>query len=151
MLVKMVKNGEGCYIGVECLGIAKVANLHVIYYGLDEDLHTTISGIVSLVVLESSSPGSFSTNAVDARSFRVDCWVIAGRTGSWAYKGSVVVVEIAIRAGNKAPQVVDTIDAVVGGLEKDRRDGVRETDEIRCWRADLQWGGRALGLLRGLK
>jgi hypothetical protein len=34
------------------------------------------------------------------------------------------VVEIVIRAGNKAPQVVDTVDAVIGGLEKDSLDGV---------------------------
>jgi hypothetical protein len=34
------------------------------------------------------------------------------------------VVEIVICTGNKAPQVVDTIAAVVGGLEKDRQDGV---------------------------
>ena len=40
------------------------------------------------------------------------------------------MVEIVIRAGNKAPQVVDTVDAVVGCLEKDRQDGIRETDEI---------------------
>ncbi len=41
----------------------------------------------------------------------------------WAYKGSILVVKIAIHAGNKSPQVVDTVDAVVGGLEKDRQDG----------------------------
>ncbi len=34
------------------------------------------------------------------------------------------MVEILIRAGNEAPQVVDTVDAVVGGLEKDWQDGV---------------------------
>ena len=34
------------------------------------------------------------------------------------------MVEIAIRADNEAPQVVDATDAVVGGLEKDRGDGV---------------------------
>jgi hypothetical protein len=58
------------------------------------------------------------------------CRVIAGRTGGWAYKGSAIVVKIVIRAGNKAPQVVDTVDVVVGGLEKDRQDGVGETDKI---------------------
>ncbi len=40
------------------------------------------------------------------------------------YKGSAVVVEIAIRTGNKAPQVVDAIDAIVCGLEKDRQYGI---------------------------
>jgi hypothetical protein len=61
---------------------------------------------------------------VDVRSFRVDCWAVTGQTGGWAYKGSEVVVEIAIHTGNKAPQVVDTFDAFVDGLEKDWRDGV---------------------------
>jgi hypothetical protein len=37
MFAKMVKDGKGCYVGVECLGIAKVPNPHVIYYGLNED------------------------------------------------------------------------------------------------------------------
>jgi hypothetical protein len=61
---------------------------------------------------------------VDTRIFHVDWQVITGPMGGWAYKGSTVVVEIAIRAGNKAPQVVGAIDAVVGGLEKDRQDDV---------------------------
>ncbi len=34
------------------------------------------------------------------------------------------MVEIAIRTGNKPPQVVGAVDAVVGRLEKDRQDGV---------------------------
>ncbi len=46
------------------------------------------------------------------------------RTGGWAYKGNAVVVMIAICAGNKVPQVVDAVDTVVGGLEKDWRDGI---------------------------
>jgi hypothetical protein len=44
--------------------------------------------------------------------------------GGWAYEGSAVVAEIAICTGIKALQVVDAVDAVVGGLEKDRQDGV---------------------------
>jgi hypothetical protein len=52
MLVKMVEDGKGCYIGVKCLGIAKVMNPRVIYYGLDEDLNATFSGLVGLLVLE---------------------------------------------------------------------------------------------------
>ncbi len=39
-------------------------------------------------------------------------------------------MEIAIRAGNKAPQVVDAVDTVIGGLEKDRQNGIGEMDEI---------------------
>ncbi len=35
-----------------------------------------------------------------------------------------------IHTGNKSPEVVDTIDMVVGGLEKDRQDGVGERVKI---------------------
>ncbi len=69
-------------------------------------------------------------NAVDTRSFRVDCRVIAGQTGGWVYKGSAVVMKILIRNGKKSPEVVDVIDMVVGGLEKDRQDGFGEMDKI---------------------
>ncbi len=48
-------------------------------------------------------------NAVNAGSFRIDYWVVTGQMGGWAYEGSALVVEIAIHAGNKAPQVVDTV------------------------------------------
>ncbi len=48
---------------------------------------------------------------------------MAGRTSS-------VVMKIPIRAGNKSPEVVDAIGAVVGGLEKDRLYGIGETDKI---------------------
>ncbi len=48
----MVKDGKGCYIGVKRLGIAKVANPCVVYYGLDDDLDAMLSGLVGLVVLE---------------------------------------------------------------------------------------------------
>ncbi len=48
----MVKDGESCYVGVECLGIAKVANPRVVYYSFDEDLDAVLSGLVGLVVLE---------------------------------------------------------------------------------------------------
>jgi hypothetical protein len=52
MLAKMVKDGEGCNVGVECLRIAKVANPPVIYYGLDEDLDVALSSLVGLIVLD---------------------------------------------------------------------------------------------------
>jgi hypothetical protein len=52
MLAKMVKDGKGCYIVVKYLGIAKVTNLCVIYYSLDEDLDAVLSNLVGLVVLE---------------------------------------------------------------------------------------------------
>jgi hypothetical protein len=38
MLAKMVEGDKGCYIGGKRLGIAKVANPCVVYYGLDEAL-----------------------------------------------------------------------------------------------------------------
>ncbi len=124
MLAKMVEDFEGCDVGVKRLGIAKVANPGVIYNSLDENLDATLSGLVSLVVLKQGGPGSFGADPVNGRSFRGDCRVVTGQMGGWAYEGSAVMVEIAIRAGNKAPQVVDTIDAVVGCLEKDWQDGI---------------------------
>ncbi len=70
-------------------------------------------------------------NMVNLRSFRVDVRVIARQRGGWAYKGNAVVVKMTpVCAGNESPEVVDTIDMVVDGLEKDRQDGVRETEEI---------------------
>ncbi len=52
MLTKMVEDGKGCNVGVEHLGIAKVANPHVVSYGLDEDLDAALSGLVGLIVLD---------------------------------------------------------------------------------------------------
>jgi hypothetical protein len=48
---KMVEDGEGCNVGVEHLGILEIANPCVIHNSLDEDLETTLSSLVSLVVL----------------------------------------------------------------------------------------------------
>ncbi len=124
MLAKMVEDVEGCYAGVKHLKIAKVANPCVVYNSLDEDLDAVLSGLISLVVLNQGSPGGFGANAINARGFCCDCRVVTGRMGGWAYKGSTIVMEIAICAGNKAPQVVDAVDTVVGYLEKDWQDGV---------------------------
>ncbi len=52
MLMKMVKDGKGCNVEVERLGIAEAANSHVVYYGLNEDLDAVLSGLVGLVVLD---------------------------------------------------------------------------------------------------
>ncbi len=46
------EDGEGCYIEVKLLGIKKVANPHVVYYSLDEDLDTVLSSLIGLVVLK---------------------------------------------------------------------------------------------------
>ncbi len=146
----MVKDGKGCNVGVEHLGIAEVAYPHVIHNSLNEDLDAMLSGLISLVVLNQGILGSFSTNAVDARCFCIDCRIIAGRTGGWAFEGSAVVVKIPICTGNESPEVVDAVDSVVGGLDKDRQDGVGEMDNCH-WRAVHRRGGKVLGLLLGLK
>jgi hypothetical protein len=132
MLTKMVKEGKGCNIGVEPLGITKVANPRVLHNCINGDLDAMLSGLISLVVLDLGGPSSFGTNAVDARSFCVDCRVVACWMSGWAYKGGAVVVDLPFRIGigNKSPEIVEAIDAVVGGLEKDRRDGFGETDKI---------------------
>jgi hypothetical protein len=145
----MVKEGKGCNIRVECLGIAKVTNPRVVHNSLDEDLDAMLSGLISLVVLNHGGPGSFGANAVDARSFHADVRVIARRTGGWAYKGSAIVVKIPVHAGNESPEVVDTIDAVVGGLEKDRQDGVGEMDKIIVGGLSINGEEERLGCCEG--
>jgi hypothetical protein len=115
----MVEDVEGCNVEVKHLGVAKVANPSVVYNSLNENLDAMLSGLVSLVVLKQGGPGGFGANTVNARSFCGDCRVVTGRTGGWAYKGSAKMVEIAIHAGNEAPQVVDAVDVVIGCLEKD--------------------------------
>ncbi len=124
MLMKMVEDVECCNVRVKRLGMAKVTNPHVVYNSLNENLDAALSGLVSLIVLNPGGPGSLGANAVDERSFPGDCRVVTGQTGGWAYKGSTVMVEIAIRADNKAPQVVDAVDAVIDCLEKDWQDGI---------------------------
>ncbi len=124
MLVKMVEDVEGCNVGVKRLGITKGANPRVVYNSLDKNLDAMLSRLVGLIVLKQGIPGGFGAKAVEARSFCGDCRVVTGWMGGWAYKGSAIMVEIAIHAGNKAPQVVDTVDEVKGHLEKDRQDGV---------------------------
>jgi hypothetical protein len=108
----------------------EVTNPLVVHISLGEDLAAALSGLVSLIVLKQGGPGGFGANAVNARSFHIDVRVIACQTGGWAYKGSAIVVKIPVCAGNKFPDVVDAIDAVLGGLEKDRQDGIKEMDKI---------------------
>jgi hypothetical protein len=88
-------------------------------------------------------------NAVDAKSFRVDCRVIAGRTGDWTYEGSAIVVEVPVCAGNKSPEVVDAVDTVVGGLEKDRQNGIGETDKIVVGGLYINGEEECLGCCKG--
>jgi hypothetical protein len=150
MLTKMVEDDEGCNVGVECLGIAaEAANPCVVHYSLDEDLDAALSSLVGLIVFNQGGPGNFDANAVDARSFRVDCWVMAGWMGGWAYEESAVVVKIPIHTGNKSPEVVDAIDAVIGGLEKDKQNGIGETDKIIVGGLSIDGEEERLGCCEG--
>jgi hypothetical protein len=145
----MVEEGEGCIIWVEHLRITKVANPRILHNSLDEDLDTALSGLKSLVVLDLGSPGGFGANAVDARSFCVDCRVIACGAGGWAYKGSIVVMEVPVLVGNESPEVVDAVDVVVGGLEKNRQDGIGETDKNIVRGLSIDWEEESLGCCKG--
>jgi hypothetical protein len=58
-------------------------------------------------------------------------------------------MKIPIRTGNKSPEVVDIVDVVVGGLEKDRRDGVGETDEIVVGGLSIDGEEERLGCCKG--
>ncbi len=108
----------------------KVPNPRVLHNSLNEDLDAMLSGLISLIVLDLGGPSSFGVHAANTRRVRVDPWVIACRTGGWAYKGSTVVVEVPVRIGNESPEVVEAVDAVIGGLEEDRGDGIGEIDKI---------------------
>ncbi len=145
----MVKESKGFIRGVECLWITEVVNPRVIHNSLDEDLDAALSSLVNLEVLNQGSPGGFGTDAVNARSFSIDCRVIAGRTGGWVYEGSAVVVKIPICAGNESPKVVDAIDMVAGGLEKDRQDCIGERDKIVVGGLSINGGEERLGCCKG--
>ena len=127
----------------------EVTNPLVVHISLGEDLAAALSGLVSLIVLKQGGPGGFGANAVNARSFHIDVRVIACQTGGWAYKGSAIVVKIPVHAGNESPEVVDTIDAVVGGLEKDRQDGVGEMDKIIVGGLSINGEEERLGCCKG--
>jgi hypothetical protein len=149
MLTKIVKEGKGCYVGVECLGIAKVVNPCVLYNSLDDNLDATLSSLISLIDLDLGGQSSFGANAVKVRSFRVDCRVVACRTAGWAYKGSAVVVEVSFSIGNESPEIVDAADKVVDGLENDRRHGVGEMDKIVVRRLSIDGEEQHLGCCEG--
>ncbi len=59
------------------------------------------------------------------------------------------MVKIPIRTGNKSPEFVDTIDVVVGGLEKDRLDGVGEMDKIIIRGLSIDGEEEHLGCCKG--
>jgi hypothetical protein len=145
----MVKEGKGYNVQVESLGVAKVANPHVLHSSLDEDLDAVLSSLISLVVLDLGSPSSFGAHAVDARGFRVDRRIIACRTGGWVYERSNVVVEVPVCVGNESPEAVDTVDAIVGGLDNDKGDDVGETDEIIIEGLSIDGEKERLGCCKG--
>ncbi len=58
-------------------------------------------------------------------------------------------MKIPFCACNKSPEVVDTIDAVVGGLEKDRQYNVGETDQIVVEGLSIDGEEEHLGCCKG--
>jgi hypothetical protein len=115
----MVEEGEGCNVGVKSFGITWVTNPCVCYSSLDEDLDAALCGLISLIVLDLGGSSSFGMDTFGARSFCVDVRVIAHWKGGWVYKGNGVVVDVPVHVGNESPEVVDAVDMVVGGFEKD--------------------------------
>jgi hypothetical protein len=88
-------------------------------------------------------------DAFNARSFRINGWVIACRMGGWAYERSAVMVEVSLCIGNKSPEVVDAVDTVIGGLEKDRGDSIGEKDNIIVRGLSINWEEEHLGCCEG--
>jgi hypothetical protein len=145
----MVEEGKGCNVRVKSPWIAKVVNLRVFHNSLNEDLDAKLSGLISLVVLDLGGPGGSGANMVSARSFCIDCWVVACQTGGSAHEGSAIVVKVPVRDGNESPEVVDTVDAVVGRLEKNGRNGIGETNEIIIGGLSLDGEEERLGCCKG--
>ncbi len=99
----MVEEFEGCDVQVECLGITQVTNPGVCDYSLDEDFDTGLGRFISLVVLDTGSPGGFHTNTFDARRVIGDVWVIDRQTGSWEYEGKAIVMEVPVWVDDESP------------------------------------------------
>jgi hypothetical protein len=116
---------------------------------LNEGLDAALSSLISLVVLDLGGPSSFGKDAFDARSFCIDVWVVARRMGSWANKGSAVVVEEPVSIGNKSPEIVDTTDVVIGGFQKDWGDGIGETKKIVVGGLSIDGEEECLGCYEG--
>ncbi len=54
------------------------------------------------------------------------------------------------KGGNESPEVLDAVDAVVGGLEKDWQDGIGETDKIVVGGLSIDGEEECLGYCEGL-
>ena len=80
--------------------------------------------------MDMGSPGGFRTNTFDARRIINNVWVIDHQMGSWAYEGKAIVMEVPVRIGNKPPETLFTIDAVVRDREEDGREGIVDVDKI---------------------
>jgi hypothetical protein len=149
MLTKMVEEGEGCNVGVKSLGIMKVVNPHVFHNSFNEDLDAMLSGLIGLVVLDLGNPGSFGVNVVDSRSFCIDCRVVECQIGGRVHKGSTIVMEVPVCIGNESLEVVDTVDMVVGKLEKDGHIGIGEADKIIFGGLSIDGEEECLGCCEG--
>jgi hypothetical protein len=146
----MVKEDKGCNIGVERFEMAEVTNPRVHHSSLDEDLDVALSSLISLIVLDLGGPSShFSMDAFNTRGFRIDVWVIAHRMGNWMFKESAVMVEVPVHVGSKSPEVVDAIDVVVCGFQKDWGDGIRATEEIYVGGLSINGEEERLGCCKG--
>jgi hypothetical protein len=58
-------------------------------------------------------------------------------------------MKIAVHAGNESPEVLDNIDVVVGGLDKDRQDGIGERDKIVIGGLSIDGDEERLGCYKG--
>ena len=86
-------------------------------HSLDEGLYTGLGCFVSLVVLDAGGPGGFRASAFDARCVLRDVRVVDHWTGSWAYEGEAIVVEVPVGVGDEPPEVLDAVGAIVRHLE----------------------------------
>ena len=66
----------------------------------------------------------------NARCVIGNVWVIDRRMGSWAYKDKAVVMEAPVRVGDKLPEILFTVAAVVHDFEEDGCKGVVDVDKI---------------------
>ena len=99
-------------------------------YSLNEGRDARLSYSISLIVLDSGGPGGFCTNMFDARHVIGNVWVIDRRTGSWAYEGKAVVMEVPVRIGDEPPKILDAVAAIVCDREEDGCESVVDADKI---------------------
>ncbi len=59
------------------------------------------------------------------------------------------MLEVPVNIGKESPEIVDAIDKVAGGLEKDRGDGIGETDKIVVRGLSINGEEERLGCCKG--